>query len=176
MKKFSLVRVRRAIGTVHRAKAIVGGRAIPCAIGRAGMRPAALKREGDGTTPIGRFRILRIWRRDDRWATRSPNWPERRIRPDDGWCETPGDRLYNRAVKLREGVAHDRLQRDDRLYDLVIEIDHNARPRVQGRGSAVFVHLCRPGMTPTAGCVAFEPQELARLLPRLAKATVLDIR
>lgn len=175
-RRIALLQVRRAIGPAHCARALVAGRAIPCVIGRAGMRPAALKREGDGTTPMGRFRIVRIWRRADRWRSPAALWPERRIARDDGWCETPDDRRYNRSVKLEPSVLHDRLWRDDRLYDLVIEIDHNRVPRVRGRGSAVFLHLCRPERTGTAGCVAFDPGDLAKLLPALARHVVLDIR
>lgn len=176
MSGLKVLRVRRAVGPIHRAKVLAGEQAIPCAIGRGGMRVAGLKREGDGATPIGRFRILRVWRRADRWATRAQFWPETRIAPTTGWCEEPTDRRYNRPVEVAPGSNHDRLWREDRLYDLVIEIDHNWRPRVKGRGSAVFVHLCRPGKTPTAGCVAFEPADLRRLLPRLGAGVVLDIK
>ena len=45
----------------------------------------------------------------------------------------------------------DRLMRTDHLYDFIVEIDHNTRPRIAGRGSAVFLHLARPGFAPTAG-------------------------
>ncbi len=38
--------------------------------------------------------------------------------------------------------------RADNLYDLIIEIDHNDRPRVAGRGSAVFIHIARDGFKP----------------------------
>lgn len=176
MKRVSLLRVRRVVGPAHQAKAIIAGRAIPCVIGRTGMRPAALKREGDGATPMGSFRIVRIWRRADRWRFSAPLWRERRIARDDGWCETPSDRRYNRPVKLEPATVHDRLWREDRLYDLVIEIDHNLRPRVRGRGSAVFLHLCRPARTGTAGCIAFAPDELARLLRQLGKAARIDVR
>ena len=66
----------------------------------------------------------------------------------------PSDRRYNRPVKLKPGSPADRLTRADALYDFVVELDHNTRPRVAGRGSAVFIHAARPGMAPTAGCVA----------------------
>lgn len=69
----------------------------------------------------------------------------------------------------------DRLWRDDHLYDLVIEIDHNARPRIAGRGSAVFVHLARPGFMPTAGCVALASASLRRLLTRIDRNTRIEI-
>jgi L,D-peptidoglycan transpeptidase YkuD (ErfK/YbiS/YcfS/YnhG family) len=57
------------------------------------------------------------------------------------------------------------------LYDLVIEIDHNTRPRVAGRGSAVFIHVAKPGFEPTAGCVAVTRDELRRLLNQLSPKT-----
>ena len=74
--------------------------------------------------------------------------PVRRIRADDGWCEDPRDRHYNQPIRLEPGEPGDRLKRADHLYDLIIELDHNTRPRIAGRGSAVFVHIARPGFAP----------------------------
>jgi L,D-peptidoglycan transpeptidase YkuD (ErfK/YbiS/YcfS/YnhG family) len=65
----------------------------------------------------------------------------------------------------------DRLARTDDLYDFIIEIDHNTRPRVAGRGSAVFIHAARHGFAPTAGCVALELNTLRRMLARLGPRT-----
>ena len=65
--------------------------------------------------------------------------------------------------------------RDDHLYDFIVEIDHNTRPRVAGRGSAVFLHLARPNGSPTAGCVAFRAEDLRRLLTRLGPGTRIAI-
>ena len=73
---------------------------------------------------------------------------------------------YNRPIRLT-GESGDRLQREDHLYDLIIEIDHNARPRVTGRGSAVFIHVARPNLTTTAGCVAMPKSRLRHLLGML---------
>jgi L,D-peptidoglycan transpeptidase YkuD (ErfK/YbiS/YcfS/YnhG family) len=69
----------------------------------------------------------------------------------------------------------DRLARKDRLYDFIIEIDHNTRPRIAGRGSAVFIHAAREGFAPTAGCVALELNMLRRLLPRLGPRTKIVV-
>jgi L,D-peptidoglycan transpeptidase YkuD (ErfK/YbiS/YcfS/YnhG family) len=63
------------------------------------------------------------------------------------------------------------LRRDDGLYDLIVEIDHNTRPRVAGRGSAVFIHVARPGFGPTAGCIALKRHDLLALLRRLSTKT-----
>src|SRR5206468_10826621 len=93
--------------------------------------------------------------------------PVRRIGEADAWCENPRDRRYNRPIRLAVGAGGERLWRSDHLYDFLIELDHNACPRVAGRGSAVFLHLARPGFRPTAGCVALTPASFRRLLVRL---------
>ena len=95
----------------------------------------------------------------------------RRIRSDDGWCEDPRDRHYNRPIRLEPDHPGDRLKRSDRLYDLIVELDHNTRPRIAGRGSAVFMHVARPGFAPTAGCVALTAPALRRLVARVTPRT-----
>jgi L,D-peptidoglycan transpeptidase YkuD (ErfK/YbiS/YcfS/YnhG family) len=146
--------------------------AVPVALGRGGI--LANKFEGDGATPRGRFRLLRLWWRADRMPRPQTRLPVRVILGSDGWCEDPEDRRYNRAIKLADGAPGDRLQRDDHLYDLIIEIDHNTRPRIRKRGSAVFIHIARPNYAPTAGCVAMKSDDLKRLLPSLsAKSSIV---
>jgi L,D-peptidoglycan transpeptidase YkuD (ErfK/YbiS/YcfS/YnhG family) len=90
---------------------------------------------------------------------------------DDAWCEDPADRRYNRPFHRSANEPGDRLKRVDALYDLIVEIDHNARPRIAGRGSAVFIHVARPGFGPTAGCIALPSGELRRLVSRLSRKT-----
>ena len=80
--------------------------------------------------------------------------PVRAIRPEDAWCEDPASRHYNQPMRLGPDQGGDRLTRDDHLYDFIVEIDHNAAPRIAGRGSAVFLHLARKDFSPTAGCVS----------------------
>jgi L,D-peptidoglycan transpeptidase YkuD (ErfK/YbiS/YcfS/YnhG family) len=146
---------------------------LPVALGRGGI--LANKREGDGSTPRGRFRPLRVWWRADRSPRPPTRLPVRRIARDDAWCEDFRDRRYNRPVKLAATASGDRLWRADHLYDFIIELDHNRRPRIAGRGSAVFVHVARPGLTPTAGCVALSASRLRLLLRRLGRHTRIVI-
>jgi L,D-peptidoglycan transpeptidase YkuD (ErfK/YbiS/YcfS/YnhG family) len=147
---------------------------LPAALGRAGIR--ADKREGDGATPRGRFRLVRLWWRADRRPRPQTLLPVREIRKNDAWCEDPADRRYNRPIRLPVRAGGDRLWRDDHLYDLIVELDHNTRPRVARRGSAVFVHVARPGFRPTAGCVALRAQSLRRLLQHLGPKTQILIQ
>jgi L,D-peptidoglycan transpeptidase YkuD (ErfK/YbiS/YcfS/YnhG family) len=151
----------------------VGSRTLPVAIGRSGIR--ADKREGDGGTPRGRFRLVRLWWRADRSPRPRVLLPARAIRGNDAWCEDPRARGYNQSIRLGTGAAGDRLWRDDHLYDVLIQLDHNTRPRVAGRGSAIFVHVARPGLAPTAGCIALPATELRRLLGRLARHAEIHI-
>jgi L,D-peptidoglycan transpeptidase YkuD (ErfK/YbiS/YcfS/YnhG family) len=146
---------------------------IPVALGRSGVR--ADKREGDGATPRGHFRPLRVWWRADRGLRPRTLLMVRRLTPTDAWCEDPADRRYNRPIRVDGRQNGDCLWRADRLYDLVIELDHNARPRIAGRGSAIFIHIARPGLAPTAGCVALPAPSLRRVLERIGPKTRIRI-
>src|SRR5262249_35140606 len=131
----SLVRVRTRPGGMTHGILTAGRFAIPVVLGRAGIR--ANKREGDGATPRGRFRMLRLWWRADRHPRPRTGLPVSRIDPHIAWCEDTKDRRYNQPFHRSANEPGDRLWRADCLYDFIIEIDHNARPRVAGRGSAV---------------------------------------
>ena len=172
-RRLSTITVRRKPGVAARGWLIAGPLALPVALGRTGIK--ANKREGDGATPRGTFRLKRLWWRADRHPRPATLLPARRIAPDDGWCEDATDRRYNRPVKLAPGSQADRLARADALYDFVVELDHNTRPRVAGRGSAVFIHAARPGLAPTAGCVALQMKSLRRLLARIGPRTRLVV-
>ncbi len=171
---FRTLRVRTRPGQRSRGWLLAEGRALPVALGRSGIR--ANKREGDGGTPRGTFRLRRLWFRADRAPPPRTRLPMRRIGRDDGWCEDPHHRNYNQPIRVPKDRAGDRLWRADHLYDLIVELDHNTRPRIAGRGSAVFVHVARPGFAPTAGCVALTMGALRRLLERAGPRTRIDIR
>ncbi len=172
---FTLMNVRSRPGNRMQGLLAAGPFRIAVALGRSGIK--ANKREGDGATPSGCFRPVRLWWRADRWPRPRTLLPVRRIGARDAWCEDPADRRYNKAIRLGPGAtAGDRLWRTDRLYDFIVEIDHNKKPRIAGRGSAVFIHVARPGFSPTAGCVALTGPSLRRLLARLGTKTRIMIQ
>ena len=175
MRKNALSRliVKRKPGNPSRGWLTAGALALPVALGRGGIK--ANKREGDGATPRGTFRLKRLWWRAGRHPRPATMLPAQRIMSDDGWCEDPSDRHYNRRIKVPPNSKADRLARKDNLYDFIIEIDHNTRPRIAGRGSAVFIHVARPGFTPTAGCIALNIFSLRRLLARLGRQTKIVV-
>jgi L,D-peptidoglycan transpeptidase YkuD (ErfK/YbiS/YcfS/YnhG family) len=135
-----------------------------------------LKHEGDGATPIGRWPVREVFYRSDRMRRPQTRLKTTAIRPRDGWCDAPGDRNYNRAVALPYPASAETLWREDRLYDLVLVLGYNDRPRIQGRGSAVFLHLAAEGgLAPTAGCVALRRRDALRLIQHLAAGDRLRV-
>lgn len=139
-----------------------GADRLSCAIGRGGVGTA--KREGDGVTPVGRFRLTTVLYRPDRRAAPSTRLPVRALRPHDGWCDAPDHPDYNHPIGLPFEASHERMWRDDDLYDLLAVSDQNQRPCRPGAGSAIFLHLARGGYAPTAGCVAFAATDLVTIL------------
>ena len=168
----SFIYVRSRPGDRRRGRLLAGALRMPCALGRGGV--SHRKREGDGATPAGRFALRLIWLRPG-FGWRAARLPIRLTRPDDGWCDDPGHRRYNRPVRLPFAAGHERMWRGDSLYDAVVEIGWNDYPAVRGRGSAIFLHLARPGFSPTEGCVAVARRDMRKLLPLLGPRTRIDI-
>ncbi|WP_422041185.1 L,D-transpeptidase family protein [Roseibium sp.] len=147
---------------------------VPCALGRSGV--IARKKEGDGATPLGCFELLHVFYRPDRGRPPKTVLPVEPITSDAGWCDDPGHRLYNRPVTLPFAASHEKMWRDDRLYDVVVVLDCNMYPAVRGRGSAIFFHIARESYTPTEGCVAVSPAHMRLLLERAAPGSCMTIR
>jgi L,D-peptidoglycan transpeptidase YkuD (ErfK/YbiS/YcfS/YnhG family) len=86
-----------------------------------------------------------------------------------------GDRNYNRLVRMPYAASHETMQRADHLYDIVVELSHNERPRIQGHGSAVFFHLRQADGGPTAGCIAVSLRDMRIILEHVSPRTRIVI-
>jgi L,D-peptidoglycan transpeptidase YkuD (ErfK/YbiS/YcfS/YnhG family) len=142
-------------------------------LGRSGL--TSRKREGDGATPRGTYRPETARFRPDRLRRPRTSLALSRIAPDEGWCDAAGDRNYNRPVRHPYPGSAERLWRTDGLYDAFVVLDYNRRPRIQGRGSAIFLHIAPEGRKPTEGCVALSRRDLLKVLPRLGPRTRIVI-
>lgn len=151
----------------------LNGKAFRCALGKAGI--ACDKREGDNATPAGTFALRRVLYRADRLAAPGTSLPATPIAPEDGWCDAPGDPCYNRQVRLPYSASHEKLWRDDHVYDIVVVLGHNDDPPVPGLGSAIFMHVARPGYAPTEGCVALALSDLNDVLMHCAAGDTLTV-
>jgi L,D-peptidoglycan transpeptidase YkuD (ErfK/YbiS/YcfS/YnhG family) len=156
-----------------RAK-LADGRSFACALGKAGAR--ADKREGDGATPLGRFGLRQVLYRPDREPAPQTRLPARALAPDDGWCDDPEAAQYNRMMRLPSLHRHERLWREDHVYDLIVVVGYNDEPVIPGRGSAIFIHLMREDCGPTEGCIAFARGDLLEILAALGPESEVEIR
>lgn len=169
----TLLTVRTAPGSKTRGLLTADGRTMPCALGRSGI---GIKRgEGDGITPLGRFSLLSAMVRADRVPVRSSRFALTFIGPHDGWCDATGDRNYNCPVPLPYPASHEKLAREDHLYDIAIVMDHNITQRMSVGGSAIFFHLAHDDYRPTEGCIAISREDMLWLLPRIGPETVMEI-
>lgn len=153
----------------RRGRILFHGVTIPCALGRGGV--TRRKREGDGSTPCGIMRPLQAFWRADRLRRPRSALPLAPVRPHDGWCDDVGHPRYNQPVRLPFPASHEVMTRADAIYDVVVDLDWNRRPAIRGRGSAIFLHLARPGLKPTEGCIAVQPKAMRFILPRLRPTT-----
>lgn len=144
-----------------------------CTLGRAGV--TLDKREGDGKTPVGTYPLRQLIYRADRLPAPETGLPIEVLTPATGWCEDSGHPDYNKKVTLPHASVHDRMTREDSLYDLTVVIGYNDDPPVPGRGSAIFMHLARPDFSPTAGCVGLRREDLLAVLRACNPATSITI-
>jgi L,D-peptidoglycan transpeptidase YkuD (ErfK/YbiS/YcfS/YnhG family) len=132
-------------------------------VGRSGL--SETKREGDGATPTGTFRIAST----SYGIAPDPGvrGPYHRLVCGDWWDEDPGSATYNTfrhvpcSARPAFGGASEALWRISPQYRHFVVLEYNAHPVVPGRGSAIFLHVARG---PTAGCVSLPERQLVRLL------------
>ena len=102
---FATIHVRPRPGRPSQGWLHAGSWSVPVALGRGGVK--ANKREGDGGTPRGVFRPLRLWWRSDRLTPPRTALPIWQIGRADAWCEIPktgativhfGGRPMNQAI------------------------------------------------------------------------------
>lgn len=149
--------------------ATLGERRWRCALGAGGVRED--KVEGDAATPAGEFPLRRIYFRNDRLVLPKVRLPARPIAEHDGWCDDPRSPSYNRLVRIPNDWGHEKMWRQDGLYDLVVVVGYNDDPPEGEWGSAIFLHIAREDMGPTHGCVAFARQDMLELVSLIGPAT-----
>ena len=146
-----------------------------CLVGKAGLIAADGKREGDMATPVGDWPLRHVYFRPDRVTLPVTALPAIALTPEMGWRDDPDHASYNRLVELPFAASHERLWREDGLYDVIIVLGHNDSPPQPFLGSAVFFHLHAPDTRHTAGCVAVPPADMMTFLATANTDTILRI-
>tara|TARA_Y100001954_G_C15620796_1_gene507673 strand:- start:271 stop:783 length:513 start_codon:yes stop_codon:yes gene_type:complete len=144
-----------------------------CKIGSAGI--SKKKIEGDGVTPLGIFRLLSIYYREDRVGNIFTKLPKYKINRHMGWSDDPKDPQYNKLVRIPRKFGFEKIFRKDKAYDIIIITDFNSNPVVPNKGSAIFIH-CDNGSEHTHGCVSLKKRDILRILPDLSLQSRLIVR
>ena len=133
------------------------------------------KIEGDQKTPIGTFNLGNLYFRNDRNSIINTKIKCIPIKKDMGWCDDPKDKKnYNKLVKIKKNLKHEKLYRKDSKYDLLIPIEYNTKKVVPGKGSAIFIHLTK-NYSKTLGCIALKKNDFLILLRLINKNTKIKI-
>jgi len=153
--------------------AVLGPKRWRCVVGAGGVRED--KVEGDAATPAGEFPLRRIYFRNDRLVLPKVRLPARPVGEHDGWCDDPHSPTYNRLVHVPNEWSHEKMWRDDGLYDLVVVVGYNDDPPEGEWGSAIFLHIAREDYAPTKGCVALARDDLLELVTLIGPETRLKV-
>ena len=151
----------------------LGDRSWRCTVGAGGIRED--KVEGDAATPAGSHPLRRIYFRNDRLVPPKVRLPARPIAEHDGWCDDPHAPTYNRLVRTPNTWSHEKMWREDGLYDLVVVVGYNDDPPEGEWGSAIFLHIAKDDYAPTRGCVAFKREDLLDLVTLIGPQTKINI-
>ncbi len=142
---------------------------VDAVVGRNGFAPPGEKREGDGRTPSGLYRLGVVFGYAESAATKMPY---RQAGADDLWVDDINAADYNRWVKQSEtrAASFEKMKRDDDLYKYGVVIEYNTDPVIKGYGSAIFLHIWAGARSTTAGCVAVSEEDILSILAWLDPA------
>ncbi|WND03394.1 L,D-transpeptidase family protein [Temperatibacter marinus] len=135
-----------------------------CSSGKKGFIPHLDGKEGDQMTPAGTYTVRQVFYRPDRISHPHTKVKIDPLSPDLGWCDDPHHKFYNKLVRLPFSSSHEKLWREDHVYDIIVVISHNDDPVVPFAGSAVFMHLARDDFSPTEGCIAMRLDSMLKFL------------
>ena len=144
-----------------------------CDIGKAGI--GNKKKEGDKITPRGIYKLIKIYYRRDRIKKIKSKLKLIRINKRMGWCNDPISENYNKLINLPSKYSHEKLYRDDHLYDIIIVINFNISPVVKKKGSAIFIHIAKKDYLPTEGCLGLKKNDLIKLIAHIQKNEIIKI-
>jgi L,D-peptidoglycan transpeptidase YkuD (ErfK/YbiS/YcfS/YnhG family) len=144
-----------------------------CALGKAGIKRKV--KEGDNITPKGIFKITKIYYRPDKIKDIVTPIKKIKIKKSIGWCDDPNSIHYNKQIKLPSKFSHEKLYRNDNLYDLILVLNYNTNPIVKNKGSAIFLHITNDSYKKTKGCIALKKDDLIQLIYKISVNTKIKI-
>ena len=145
---------------------------LKCSIGKKGINYK--KKEGDKSTPKGKFSFGKVYYRADRIKKPRTILRTKIIKKDMGWCDDVSSKFYNKEIKINKKIKHEKLYKKDNTYDCLVVINYNTKNIKRGKGSAIFLHLTK-NYKKTAGCIAVKKNDLYVILNLINKKTKIKI-
>jgi len=143
-----------------------------CSIGKRGT--ISQKKEGDQTTPIGKYKIGKLYYRADKVPKPQTSLNTKIIKKTMGWCDDPLNKFYNKEIKINNKIKCEKLYRKDYKYNYFIVIEYNTKKIIPHKGSAIFLHLTK-NYRPSAGCITLSEKDFLILIKIINKKTKINI-
>lgn len=128
------------------------------------------KREGDGRSPAGAFRLSAVYGHAPRSGVRSLRMPYIEATSTCQCVDDIHSAYYNLvldslSVANADWKSRERLGPDAGDWNAWgVIVDHNMSPREPGRGSCIFLHVSEGEGVPTSGCTSIKEEQIAALV------------
>lgn len=128
---------------------------------------ALRKKEGDGKSPSGIYRLSKVFG----YAEQAPDvfMPYLSVTPAWVCVDDVKSRFYNAVidgskVEGKDWKSAETMRRNDEMYRWGIVVEHNTSPTLPGEGSCIFMHIWRGPGEGTAGCTAMPEADILKLI------------
>ena len=156
------------------------GKTIPAVVGRNGLAwgrglhsqlPSAdpIKREGDGKSPAGIFRLTTAFGLTPREQMKPLKVPYLPL-TDVVECVYDTNSVYYNSIVQRDSVAKvdwnssEKMKAIGEQYRLGVFVEHNRNPVKAAGGSCIFMHIWKTSDTGTSGCTAMAPGNIGEFI------------
>jgi L,D-peptidoglycan transpeptidase YkuD (ErfK/YbiS/YcfS/YnhG family) len=131
---------------------------IEAGIGKNGFALPNQKREGDGKSPTGIFKLGKLFSYEKQSGTLLEN---QQTTKDDKWIDDVNSPDYNKhIIGVTQAKSYENLLLKTDVYKYCTVIEYNTNPVVKGKGSAIFFHLRFKPSSFTLGCVAINEKHM----------------
>jgi len=135
---------------------------VSAGIGKKGFARSSEKREGDGKSPTGIFRLGKLFSYEKQTKTLLEN---QQTTAEDKWIDDPNSDQYNTYVSgSTDAKSYENLLLKNDAYKYCMVIEYNTDPVIKGKGSAIFFHLATKKPSYTAGCVAIDEENMKTVI------------
>ena len=83
---------------------------------------------------------------------------------------------HNQYIEFPFEKSAERLHRADDIYDIVCVMNYNTGPIIAGKGSAIFLHVCRDDFAATEGCIAMKRSQLLDIAEKITVNSTIEIK